>query len=88
MFKYAKASGNSGYFNNRITNPTTDDHLYVNQIAKIPSAAIVEFYMDVKAMGLGSYGFYHHTHNDNMDIISKATLEAVGETVMYTIYNE
>ncbi len=27
------------------------------------------------------FGDYWHTHNDNLDIISKETLQAVGETV-------
>ena len=88
IFKNAKSTGNSQFFNSKVTQPTTDDHYYVNTLANIPSAAIVEFYQDVKAMGFGNYGFYHHTHKDNMDIIDRATLEAVGETVMYTIYNE
>jgi len=34
------------------------------------------------------FGKYHHTRRDNMSIIDKQTLQAVGETVLYTIYNE
>lgn len=88
IFQSARKTGNDGFFDSRITNPTTDDHLYVNELARIPSAAIVEFYNNVQTMGFGSYGFYHHTHKDNMDIIDSETLKAVGETVMYTIYNK
>jgi glutaminyl-peptide cyclotransferase len=42
------------------------------------------------AMGLGGYvfGAYHHTHNDNMSIIDKNTLTAVGQTVLQVIYNQ
>jgi hypothetical protein len=42
------------------------------------------------AMGLGGYvfGSYHHTHNDNMSIIDKSTLTAVGQTVMQVVYNQ
>jgi hypothetical protein len=42
------------------------------------------------AMGLGGYvfGSYHHTHNDNMSIIDKNTLTAVGQTVLQVIYNQ
>lgn len=89
IFIAAKKTGNKSFFTSEVTPPTTDDHLYVNQLANIPSAAIVEFYRDAKVMGMGGhYGSYHHTHKDNMDIIDSKTLEAVGETVMYVIYNE
>jgi aminopeptidase-like protein len=42
------------------------------------------------AMGLGGYTFanYHHTHNDNLSIIDKGTLKAVGQTLMQVIYNQ
>jgi hypothetical protein len=42
------------------------------------------------AMGMGGYvfGSYHHTHNDNMSIIDKSTLTAVGQTVLQVIYNQ
>ena len=36
----------------------------------------------------GTFGSFHHTHDDNMEIISKETLEAVGRTVLQVIYNE
>lgn len=61
----------------------TDDHLFVNEYAKIPMINIVHY--DSKA---GYFGDYHHTHKDNMDIISKEILEAVGKTVLLTIYKE
>ena len=30
----------------------------------------------------GGFGDYHHRQQDNMDIINKSTLRAVGETVL------
>jgi hypothetical protein len=33
------------------------------------------------------FGSFHHTHADNMSVISKSTLKAVGETLAYTIWN-
>ena len=59
-----------------------DDHIYVNQ-AGIPCVDIIEF--DPQT---GAFGDYHHTRKDNMQIIDKATLKAVGQTVMEVIYNE
>jgi len=79
----AKRLSHDDLFNDNFTNPTTDDHLFVNA-AGIPSAAIVEFHVHQ----MGGYGKFHHTHQDNMDNISKETLQAVGEVVLDVIYNE
>jgi len=51
---------------------------------KYPMIDIVEY----KPGTQGYFADYHHTHQDNMDIISKETLKAVGETVVNTIYLE
>lgn len=61
-----------------------DDHRYVNQEANIPMINIVDY----DANSNRFFKPYHHTHEDNMDIISKATLEAVGETVIHAVYYE
>jgi hypothetical protein len=34
------------------------------------------------------FGDFHHTRKDNMDIISKETLGAVGNTLLHVIYYE
>lgn len=34
------------------------------------------------------FGSYWHTHNDNMSVIDKNTLKAVGQTVLQTVYEE
>ena len=59
-----------------------DDHIYVNK-AGIPCVDIIEF--DSKT---GGFGDYHHTRKDNMQLIDKATLKAVGQTLLEVIYNE
>jgi glutaminyl-peptide cyclotransferase len=61
----------------------TDDHLFVNQIAKIPMIDIVQF-----EPGIGYFGEFHHTQKDNLDLISKETLKAVGQTVLEVVYQE
>lgn len=88
IHKAARTTGNSEFFSSSTSGPTIDDHSFVNAIAGIPSAAIVEFHTGINAMGLNGYGSFHHTHDDNMDAISAETLGAVGETVMHVIYNE
>ncbi|UZD22672.1 M28 family peptidase [Algoriphagus halophytocola] len=59
-----------------------DDHAFVNQYARIPMIDIIEYSPDF------GFGQYHHKHADNMDIIDQRTLQAVGETVLFTIYQE
>jgi hypothetical protein len=36
----------------------------------------------------GDFGPYHHRHSDNMSIIDKHTLKAVGHTLTEVIYAE
>ncbi|MEQ8926486.1 MAG: M28 family peptidase [Fulvivirga sp.] len=75
--------GHSSFFINQPGGQITDDHYFVNKYAKIPMIDIIP--MDPTD---GSFGAFHHTHDDNMDIISKLTLKAVGETVLHVLYNE
>ena len=79
----ASALGFSNFFSNQTTGSITDDHVYINQIAKIPTIDII--HIDLSSPS-GTFGAYWHTHSDNMDIIDKATLNAVGKTLLYTIY--
>lgn len=61
----------------------TDDHLFVNESGKIPMIDIVHF-----QPGIGYFGDFHHTQKDNLSLISKETLKAVGETVLNVVYYE
>ena len=61
----------------------TDDHRYVNILANIPSIDIISY-----DPNQNKFGDYHHTHADNMDIIDKNSLKAVGQTVIEVIYQE
>jgi Zn-dependent M28 family amino/carboxypeptidase len=60
-----------------------DDHQYVNEIAGIKSIDIIHH-----DRSSGNFHPTWHTHDDNMDVIDKTTLGVVGETLLYTIYNE
>ena len=81
---WAKAmeAGYGPYFIPERGGAVTDDHLFVNRIARIPTIDIIP--MDE------TYGFgdFWHTTGDNMDVIDKNTLKAVGQTVVEVIYNE
>lgn len=60
----------------------SDDHLIINQIAHIPTIDIIHH----TATGDG-FPSYWHTHEDNMEIISKETLQSVGDVLAELIYN-
>jgi glutaminyl-peptide cyclotransferase len=80
----ANKIGYSQYFVYQETGPITDDHTYVNEYAKIPMIDIIEH----EKTGDNYFGAYWHTHNDNMNIIDKKTLKAVGQTLLNVVYNE
>ncbi|MBD79111.1 MAG: hypothetical protein CL840_09345 [Crocinitomicaceae bacterium] len=61
----------------------TDDHVPVSVLANIPSIDIIHY--DPRKR---DFGHFHHRHSDNMDVIDKNTLHAVGETVLEVIYRE
>lgn len=63
----------------------TDDHYYINRIARIPSIDIVPYLPNCKE---SSFGPTWHTTKDNIDNIDKKVLEAVGKTLIEVIYNE
>ena len=52
----------------------------------IPALDIID--MRPNYMGTNfEFGSSHHTHADNMSVISKPTLKAVGHTLAYTVWN-
>ncbi len=74
--------GQGDFFVNRDSPEILDDHVFVNANAGIPMIDIIEFSPDY------GFGHYHHTHADAMEIIDRRTLQAVGESVLFTIYQE
>lgn len=63
----------------------TDDHYFINTIAKIPAIDIVPYMPNSTG---SSFGPTWHTAQDNIENIDKATLEAVGKTLLSVIYKE
>lgn len=84
IWSNASKLGHSNYFRFEKTSSIVDDHLYINKLTGIPSIDIVHYDYTTPS----HFGPFWHTHQDDMDIISKATLRAVGETVLSVIYAE
>jgi len=85
VWSRAEKLGYGSLFQNRETPATVDDNLFVSELGGVPSVNIVDYRMNVIPMG---YGPFHHTHADNMDVIDRSTLEAVGKTVLSIVYTE
>jgi Zn-dependent M28 family amino/carboxypeptidase len=84
IWKLGQGMGYTGYFLNDKTKPIIDDHLFINQIARIPTIDIIN-----KPKG-SETGFTKcwHTQCDDLSNIDKRTLRAVGQTVLATVYRE
>lgn len=82
VWKTAARLGYTNTFINAKDGAITDDHLFVNRIAKIPMIDIISFGDN------GDFGDFHHTQKDNMSIIHKETLSVVGQTLLQVIYYE
>jgi len=63
----------------------TDDHYFINEIAKIPTINII--HLDPASVN-GTFYDHWHTVNDNLEQIDPATLKVVGQTVLETIFRE
>ena len=84
IWDIAHASGYANYFPKKDGGEVIDDHVYVNRYRQIPCVDIIHYDHNT---GTG-FNPTWHTLKDNMDHIDKATLKAVGQTVMNVIYNE
>jgi len=80
VWSAANDAGYSSNFVHRTVNPVTDDHKYVYAFTRIPIIDIIQFD--------NNFGAFWHTHDDDMDVISKTTLKAVGQTVLQVLYSE
>lgn len=83
VWRAAAGLGYSNLFTNDISGQTTDDHVFVNKYAGIPTIDIVHYNMQTM-----SYPSWHHKHSDNMDVIDTSTMQAVGNVLVDVIYNE
>ena len=86
VWKLAEFLGYGDYFQKKIAPPITDDHTYINQLTLIPTIDIIHYDLSPYS-GRFDFGRFHHTHQDNMQIIDKKTLNAVGHTVLSYLHN-
>jgi hypothetical protein len=84
VWQAARITGNESYFVNKDGGAVEDDHNPVNKYRKIPSIDIIHYDPDSDS----GFGAYWHTLDDNMNNVSKETLQAVGQTVLYVLYHE
>ncbi|GAA4846392.1 M28 family peptidase [Algivirga pacifica] len=76
--------GYGQYFIDQEVGGIFDDHYYVNTKARIPMADIIH----LDPTGTDTFFEHWHTHEDNLETIDKASLKAVGQTVLQVLYNE
>ena len=83
IWNTAAKIGYSDYFLFSDTGAILDDHVYTNQ-AGIPT---VDIY-DHPPYGSDYFPPYHHATTDNMSIIDRKTMKAVGQTLLQVLYQE
>jgi len=81
----AARAGYSDFFPYSPGSEVVDDHVYINTIANIPTIDIIQYDPTSRSR---TFGDYWHTHNDNMSIIDKNTLKAVGQTLLEVLFTD
>jgi hypothetical protein len=81
----ASRAGYGNYFIYNTGSEVIDDHYYINTIANIPTIDIIQYDPTSRSR---TFGDYWHTHNDNMSIIDKNTLKAVGQTLLEVLFTD
>ncbi len=79
----AELLGFSNVFVNKVKGEITDDHQFMNKVAKIPTVDIVLY-----DPNWGYFGEQHHTLQDNLDLIDPIILNIVGQTVTNVVFKE
>jgi len=78
----AQALGYGDLFVSVPCQPVTDDHYYVNTLAGIPMVDII----DLRSEGITGFPSHWHTREDRLNVVSKRTLKAVGQTLVQVLY--
>lgn len=78
IWHVAEKNGHADLFISQRGYPILDDHYYINTIAGIPCVDIIHYNMHSKT----GFPSWWHTRQDDMQNISKSTLQAVGEVIM------
>ena len=82
VWNLARTMGRGDRFVEADIGYTTDDHFFVNTIAGFPTIDII-----YKPIGTNrGFGDHWHTHDDDLDVISRETLGDVGQVVTAAVY--
>ena len=81
IWRTAEQLGYAHRFVSTRSYPITDDHYYVNTIAKIPCVDIIHY---VPGSETG-FAWWWHTHSDDMRNVNPGTLQEVGKVLMRVI---
>ena len=87
VWNKAHRLGFSRYFLYQPTGAVEDDHYYVNTVARIPMVNVIDARPNTGVQE-DLFKDYHHRPKDNMEVIDKQTLEAVGTTVLNLLFQE
>jgi len=81
VWMLAQRMGYNDLFINQAFGGINDDHWHVNTTGKIPMIDIINY-----DLSRNTFDEYHHTHDDNIDVIDKNILRTVTQVVLATIY--
>ena len=84
VWALAESMGRGARFVDANIGFATDDHYFINEIARWPTIDIIYRPVDGKL----PFGAHWHTHDDDMDVIDPATLADVGQVVTAVIYRQ
>lgn len=79
IWLHAKRLNLENIFVPNIIGPITDDHLFINKYANIPTIVIINYDEN------NFFGDFHHTQSDNLEIIDAHMLKKVGTVVLHQI---
>jgi hypothetical protein len=82
VWNLGRAMGKGQYFQDRAVQGIIDDHYFVNKIAGIPMIDII----NKPPNNPQGFGAHWHTHQDDIGIIDRNTLAAVGQVVTAVVY--
>ncbi len=85
VWRAAKVVGFESFFLRRDGGGVTDDHVPVNEKARIPTIDVIAYYPECQQ---SSFGPTWHTVLDDMDHLDRTTLQAVGQTMVQVLYSE
>lgn len=84
IWSVADKLGYGNIFKNQVSNGISDDHVVLNKYLDFTTIDIIDH---SQTNGRVHFPPYWHTHRDNINIISKKTLHAIGSVLTHLIYN-